>query len=88
MSLPARGAQFLIFLLFIARGTGIAFVVKHGTLLSYGRLAGPVAQWSELAAHNRLVGGSSPPGPTIAKCVSDQIVRENRAGNLTECKRS
>src|SRR5262249_5358861 len=27
--------------------------------------AGPVAQWSELAAHNRLVGGSSPPGPTI-----------------------
>jgi hypothetical protein len=25
---------------------------------------GPVAQWSELAAHNRLVGGSSPPGPT------------------------
>jgi hypothetical protein len=26
---------------------------------------GPVAQWSELAAHNRLVGGSSPPGPTI-----------------------
>src|SRR3974377_456379 len=26
--------------------------------------AGPVAQWSELAAHNRLVGGSSPPGPT------------------------
>src|SRR5262249_55316118 len=27
---------------------------------------GPVAQWSELAAHNRLVGGSSPPGPTNA----------------------
>jgi hypothetical protein len=26
---------------------------------------GPVAQWSELAAHNRLVGGSSPPGPTM-----------------------
>src|SRR6185295_17736468 len=26
--------------------------------------AGPVAQWSEPAAHNRLVGGSSPPGPT------------------------
>lgn len=25
---------------------------------------GPVAQWSEPAAHNRLVGGSSPPGPT------------------------
>jgi hypothetical protein len=28
------------------------------------RRRGPVAQWSELAAHNRLVGGSSPPGPT------------------------
>ena len=26
---------------------------------------GPVAQWSEPAAHNRLVGGSSPSGPTI-----------------------
>ena len=26
---------------------------------------GPVAQWSELAAHNRLVAGSSPAGPTI-----------------------
>jgi hypothetical protein len=25
---------------------------------------GPVAQWSELAAHNRLVAGSSPAGPT------------------------
>ena len=27
--------------------------------------AGPVAQWSEPAAHNRLVAGSSPAGPTI-----------------------
>src|SRR5882724_1351379 len=26
--------------------------------------AGPVAQWSEPTAHNGLVGGSSPPGPT------------------------
>jgi hypothetical protein len=26
--------------------------------------SGPVAQWSELAAHNRLVAGSSPAGPT------------------------
>jgi hypothetical protein len=25
---------------------------------------GPVAQWSELTAHNRLVAGSSPAGPT------------------------
>lgn len=28
------------------------------------RPAGPVAQWSEPAAHNRLVAGSSPAGPT------------------------
>jgi hypothetical protein len=26
---------------------------------------GPVAQWLELTAHNRLVAGSSPAGPTI-----------------------
>src|ERR1700693_4371173 len=28
------------------------------------RAVGPVAQWLEPAAHNGLVGGSSPPGPT------------------------
>src|SRR5438046_4824517 len=28
------------------------------------RIAGPVAQWLEPTAHNGLVGGSSPPGPT------------------------
>jgi hypothetical protein len=36
---------------------------------AYGRCTalpphGPVAQWLEPAAHNGLVGGSSPPGPT------------------------
>ena len=30
---------------------------------------GPVAQWLEPAAHNRLVGGSSPSGPTISVLV-------------------
>src|SRR5262245_17685469 len=29
---------------------------------------GPVAQWLEPTAHNGLVGGSSPPGPTIFRC--------------------
>ena len=33
--------------------------------LSSQRGAGPVAQWLEPTAHNGLVGGSSPPGPTI-----------------------
>src|SRR3954447_16777186 len=27
--------------------------------------SGPVAQWSEQATHNRSVGGSIPPGPTL-----------------------
>jgi predicted RNase H-like HicB family nuclease len=40
---------------------------------------GPVAQWSELAAHNRLVGGSSPPGPT-----SLRSLRELRLGEPHE----
>src|SRR5215467_11117440 len=34
---------------------GEATSLRHG---------GPVAQWSEPTAHNGLVGGSSPPGPT------------------------
>jgi hypothetical protein len=29
------------------------------------RHSGPVAQWLEPTAHNGLVGGSSPPGPTM-----------------------
>jgi hypothetical protein len=32
--------------------------------LTYGGPAGPVAQWLEPAAHNGLVAGSSPAGPT------------------------
>ncbi len=45
--------------------------MQYGTCLSLGEKAfkatrvGPVAQWLEPAAHNRLVGGSSPSGPTI-----------------------
>jgi hypothetical protein len=31
-----------------------------------GSSAGPVAQWLEPAAHNGLVAGSSPAGPTIS----------------------
>ena len=40
----------------------------HSTSLGMGRggrpCVGPVAQWLELTAHNRLVPGSSPGGPT------------------------
>src|SRR5215216_1224069 len=37
------------------------------------RLPGPVAQWLEPAAHNGLVGGSSPPGPTREPCIANLI---------------
>jgi hypothetical protein len=40
--------------------------------------AGPVAQWSELAAHNRSVGGSSPPGPTTPGVSYPDIERTPR----------
>src|SRR5438270_4322154 len=43
----------------------ISVSMRNALLLRRPRGAGPVAQWLELAAHNRLVGGSSPPGPTI-----------------------
>jgi hypothetical protein len=33
-------------------------------LAGYGKPEGPVAQWLEPAAHNGLVAGSSPAGPT------------------------
>src|SRR6516165_8189673 len=39
------------------------YVAVLGSALSHVD-SGPVAQWLEPAAHNRLVGGSSPPGPT------------------------
>jgi hypothetical protein len=41
---------------------------------------GPVAQWSEPAAHNRLVGGSSPPGPTMHSRNSGLEIKELRIG--------
>src|SRR5689334_15700037 len=40
----------------------------HGVRALIEGRPGPVAQWLEPTAHNGLVGGSSPPGPTIAGC--------------------
>src|SRR3954471_21189675 len=49
----------------------ISVSMRNALLLRRPRGAGPVAQWLELAAHNRLVGGSSPPGPTThSRCYS------------------
>jgi hypothetical protein len=49
-------------------GTGATLYGRAGIGVATGPLEpprqGPVAQWLEPAAHNGLVGGSSPPGPT------------------------
>src|SRR5262249_38654569 len=42
---------------------------------------GPVAQWLEPTAHNGLVGGSNPPGPTIFNDFNVRI-RFERSGML------
>ncbi len=42
---------------------------RTGGLLAPERI-GPVAQWLEPTAHNGLVGGSNPPGPTTQSCVT------------------
>jgi hypothetical protein len=38
---------------------------------------GPIAQWSEQATHNRLVGGSNPSGPTILSCAFNDFVSKD-----------
>ncbi len=43
-------------------GVGQAFLLSANSAIATAR--GPVAQWLELAAHNRLVSGSNPDGPT------------------------
>ena len=50
----------------LARVFPIGRRLSNGFARRYLRaLVGPVAQWLELAAHNGLVAGSSPAGPTI-----------------------
>ena len=44
-------------------------------------LFGPVAQWLEPAAHNGLVAGSSPAGPTISKMKAAHLAPQ-RGGSL------
>ena len=43
-----------------------------------GRSGGPVVQWSERAAHNGVVAGSNPAGPTIL--LIDRLPRARGAG--------
>src|SRR5262249_35429370 len=76
----------------IVRGVAAGFVVKDGHLAgvglrSRGRSAGAVAQWLELAAHNRLVGGSSPPGPTTSfgRCCFHFAFLPSRPYVMTRC---
>src|SRR5579871_4741924 len=46
-----------------ASGGTLARIRRRGIVIP--QLGGPVAQWLEHSAHNRLVGGSNPPRPTI-----------------------
>jgi hypothetical protein len=46
------------------RGRGPFRETAHRRLASRPATIGPVAQWLEQSTHNRLVGGSSPSGPT------------------------
>jgi hypothetical protein len=41
---------------------------------------GPVAQWLEPTAHNGLVGGSSPPGPTSPPSIMLVLLRNFSVG--------
>jgi hypothetical protein len=72
-----------------ARHCPIAIVPVNGAGTVAGHLArppaaGPVAQWLEPAAHNGLVAGSSPAGPTTLRpdglrvAQPRQSVRANR----------
>src|SRR5437588_7270866 len=68
----------------------ISVSMRNALLLRRPRGAGPVAQWLELAAHNRLVGGSSPPGPTThSRSNGDFPVwwETGRIGGLVGCGR-
>src|SRR5262245_30517486 len=54
--------------------------------------AGPVAQWLEPAAHNGLVAGSSPAGPTISAVVASRpsalLYLTQSSGDMVPAKRS
>ena len=47
---------------------------------------GPVAQWSEPTAHNGLVGGSSPPGPTMLGELSQGDESQHARGRQRQCR--
>ena len=40
-------------------------MINSSPVIGVKQAWGPIAQWLELTAHNRLVSGSSPGGPTI-----------------------
>lgn len=58
-----------------------ARVVLPAKCLLFTGAFGPVAQWLEPTAHNGLVGGSSPPGPTTQSCRSENFPK------MYECPR-
>lgn len=66
LALPACGSLQFALERTDARGNHCPGITAPAT-----RRQGPVAQWLEPAAHNRLVGGSSPSGPTISFKIND-----------------
>ena len=44
--------------------------------------AGPVAQWLEPTAHNGLVGGSSPPGPTTYSRANGDFLKARKLPHI------
>ena len=56
-----------------ARGVAL-YGVRVG--LPASERIGPVAQWLEPTAHNGLVGGSNPPGPTTQSYATGDFLKE------------
>ena len=59
-----------------ARSVSLVFVLHTVLQTAYPYKAGPIAQRSELAAHNRLVPGSNPGGPTPLTWMDTASIRE------------
>ena len=63
-----------------ACSVSLAFVLHTVLHTAYPHLAGPIAQRSELAAHNRLVPGSNPGGPTALTRI--RVMKRERDGGI------
>ena len=67
---PARSPRWCHARRSMGRHVGICVFGRAATVRALDAHIGLVAQWSELAAHNRLVAGSNPAGPTTHSCTN------------------